>query len=132
MADDPLELLRRRRLEQRLAVVEGLGELDRPCCGGRAARSSRALPLDERQVDERLAVELEQVEDVVDERRPGFACCIAEKLGRPWSSSAHTSPSSDAVERLDGLRRAARDAAGSADREVVAVPAAELAVAART
>ena len=53
----------------------------------------------------RLAVDLEHVEDLVDERR-GLPCCIAEKLGRPCSSSATDLAVDDRVGRAERLRRA--------------------------
>src|SRR5204863_6331584 len=55
-----------------LAVVEDLGEPD-----GAVAPVEQLLeplaPLGQRQVDKRLALELEQVEDEVDDRRPRLA-----------------------------------------------------------
>ena len=62
-----------RRLEQRLAVVEGAGDLH-----DAAARDERLEPLAalaQRQADERLAVELEQVED--RRRRAASPACPA-------------------------------------------------------
>ena len=66
LGEDTLEALLLRGLEQRLAVVEHRRELD-----GRVLvyeLLQPRVPLLERQVDERLALELEQVEEVVDER----------------------------------------------------------------
>src|SRR4029078_2383523 len=68
LRQDPLEALFLRSLEQRCTVVERL----RHPYGGVAAVEEllQALPpLDQRQIDERLAVDLEDVEDVVHERR---------------------------------------------------------------
>ena len=84
----------------------------------RVARSSSARSRSrrsrERQVDERLALDLEQVEDVVDDGVPGLPCCIAEKLGRPASSSAQTSPSSTQSGVFTACASCLRDARGSA------------------
>ena len=66
LGEDSLEPLRLRRIEQRNAVVEGRRETNR-----RVRVEQRLEPraaLRERQSDERLALELEHVEEVVDER----------------------------------------------------------------
>ena len=72
LGHDPFEVLLLGGLVERLAVVEGLGEPD-----GLVAAVEQLLqplaPLGQRQVDERLALELEQVEDEVDDRRPRLA-----------------------------------------------------------
>src|SRR5207248_3417891 len=72
LGHDPFEPLLLRRLEQRLAVVEHLGEAD---CAVAPVEQLLEPPaaLGQRQVDQRLALELEQVEDEVDERCPGLA-----------------------------------------------------------
>ena len=57
------------------------------------------MPLGQRQVDQRLALDLEHVEGRRARRRPD-PCCIAEKLARPCSSSAHDLAVEDAVRRL--------------------------------
>ena len=67
LADDPLEPLRRRRLEERGAVVERLREPD----GAVALVEQRLqplVPLGQRQVDDRLALDLEDVEEIEHER----------------------------------------------------------------
>src|SRR4029077_16670272 len=67
LGDQPLESLRLRDLEQRVAVVEVLGEGDRRDALVEQLPQLR-LALGQRQVEERLTVELEQVEGVEDER----------------------------------------------------------------
>ena len=113
-----LELLRGRRLEQGVAVLEAF----RPEHGAVAAVEQLLQPrppLAKRQVDERQPVGLEEVEDVVDER--AFA---ALQLGeaRP---AGRIEPADLAVE--DGVRRLHRSRylvrdLGEPRRQVLAVP----------
>ena len=69
LRDNSLQLLLPGGREQCLAVVEGLRESHRPVAFVEELLEPLAA-LDERQVDQRLALDLEHVEDVVDERRP--------------------------------------------------------------
>ena len=77
---DPLELLLLGRGEQRVAVVEALRELHDPVPLVEELLEPLA-PLLERQVDHRLALDLEQVEHVVDDRRPALALLHRREAG---------------------------------------------------
>ena len=68
LGDDPLEVLLLCSLEQRLAVVERLGQPHRLVPAIEELLQQLAA-LDEWQVDDRFALDLEHVEDVVDDRR---------------------------------------------------------------
>ena len=68
LGDDPLEPLLLRRAVQRGTVLERLREPDGPIAPVEQRRQPPA-PLAQRQIDERLALELEQVEGLVDDRR---------------------------------------------------------------
>ena len=107
LGDDPLEPLRARRLEQARAVARmGGGDSPRRSRTARAPRGSLAAPVG--QLHQRVAVEVEQVEDRVDDRRArrepphggGEVTCMRRwrrpKLGRPSSSNATISPSNTA------------------------------------
>ena len=79
-----------------------------------SSASSRAAPLDERQVDERLALELEQVEDLVDDRRAGLAL-LHRREARPALLVERADLAVEhAVGGLHRLRELLRDARGSA------------------
>ena len=122
LGDDPLEPLLLRRAEQRLAVLERLREPD-----GAVAPVEQRLqppaPLAQRQIDERLALELEQVEGLVDERRARLAL-----LHRGEARPAALVEGADlavehAVRRLHRSREFLRDVRETR-RQIVAVPAA--------
>ena len=64
---DPFQTLLSRRLEKRRAVVEDLGDPDIRLAGDHE-RPEPLVALDERLVEQGLAVELEKVEEIEDER----------------------------------------------------------------
>ena len=72
LGHDPFELPLLGRRQQGRPVLERLGELHGAVALVQQLLEPRA-PLRERQIDHRLAVHLEQVEEVVDDRRPGLA-----------------------------------------------------------
>jgi hypothetical protein len=123
LGDHALEPLLARRLEQRRAVVEGLGDPDRPVAAVEQLVEPLA-PFGERPVEERLPLHLEDVEDVVDDRRSRLPLLH----GREARSTLLVERADLAVEhRVRGperLRQLLRHV-GEADREVVAVPARE-------
>ena len=95
LREDPLEALFFGGAEESLAVVEQLNDLHRSRALVEQLRES--LPArGQRLLDQWLAFHLEHVERDEDVARAGEACCIAENVARPSSSSAHTSPSSTA------------------------------------
>ena len=71
LAHDPLEVLLLGGAQQRLSVVERLGEAHRPVPPVEQLPQTGSA-FREREVDHRLAVHLEQVEHVVDDRRAGL------------------------------------------------------------
>ena len=115
---------------ERLAVLERLGELDAAAAAVEQRARAAARRSRERQVDERLAVDLEHVERDVDVRRPGRRPAASRRSspGRPRRART-TSPS----RTQSGVRTApcerARDGR-EAPGQVVVGAAAELALAA--
>ena len=120
MATTPSSSCWRAAAEQRLAVVE----LRRDEHAGAAPNEllEPRAPLRERLVDERLGLDLEQVEENEDGRAP--PSWRSEKRERPLSSSAQISPSSTASEERIA-RVAARAHVDETAGEVVPVPARE-------
>src|SRR5262249_42949590 len=81
LGDDPLEPLLLGRLEERVAVVEQRRE---PYVAVPAVeqRVKALAPLGERERDHGLTVDLEHVEDLVDDRRPGLSL-LHRRKARP-------------------------------------------------
>src|SRR5581483_302107 len=108
LRDHTLEPLGDDRLVERLAVVERVRVQDRAVAPVEEVREPRA-PVDERQVDERLALDLEQVEDVVDDRRTGLALLHQREARPPLLVESADLAVEHAVRRLQRLRQLARD-----------------------
>ncbi len=125
LRDDPFEVLRSCDLEERVAVLEPFRHGDRARSQVDQLRESR-LALVQRQIDERLAVELEQVERVVDELpRALLQLGEARAPGRVDPRHLAVDDRVRASHRLD--ERPGHVA--EATRQVVAVPRDELALA---
>src|SRR6266498_1553313 len=123
LRDDPLELLLLRGLQKRLAVVERFGQPH----GAIPPVEELLQPLaalDEGEVDERLAFDLEQVEDVVDERRSRLPLLHGGEARAARLVEGADLAVEHAVGCLDGLRDLLGDVRETS-REVVAVPARE-------
>ena len=121
LGDDALELLRRRRLLQAGPVVESLREEDGAVPAVEKADELLA-PLLERAVDDRRALDLEDVEHVVDDR-PASLLHRGEARAALFVERADLAVE-DAVRSLDRRRQRPRDVL-EARREVVPVPADE-------
>src|SRR3954451_8728011 len=107
LGDPALELLLLRRLEERVAVLEGLREPDRAVAPVEQAVEQLA-PLGQREVEQRLPVQLEQVEEVVDDRRSAL---LHEREARPALLVDRADLAvNDAVRRAQRLRELLRDA----------------------
>ena len=102
LAHDPLEPALLRRFVERLAVGEPLRELDRAVAAVEQLAQELA-PLRERQLDHRLAVHLEQVEDVVDDRRARLSLLHRREARAPLVVERADLAVDDAVGRLQRL-----------------------------
>ena len=126
LGDDPLEVLLARDVQQRLAVVEAVrvGDRRHPLV---EHPPQTLLALDERQVDERLTVHLEQVEREVDERTAALLQLGEARLaGRVDARDLAVEHGVRRLHRLDDRLRHLREAVV----ETVAVARDELALAA--
>src|SRR5581483_7501835 len=121
LGDDSLELLLPGRLVQRLPVLELLGQANRPVAPVEERLEPRAA-VAERQVDERLALELEQVEGLVHDRRPGLPLLHRREAGAPLLVERADLAVEHAVRSLQSSRNRGRDSAETL-RQVVAVSA---------
>ena len=113
LRDDPLELLLLRGREERLAVLERLGQAHR--AAGRVEQLREALaPLRERQVEERDAVGLEHVEDVeqLRARRPAASRRSWRARCRRASRPRRRGPRSASARRAGGRAATVGEALG--------------------
>ena len=123
LGEDALQALFLRRLVERLAVLEGLREPD-----GAIAPVEQGLELlaalDQRELDERPALQLEQVEHLVDDRRPGLSLLHRREARAALVVECANLSVEDAVGGLHRLRHLLGDG-GEPLHLVVASPAVE-------
>ena len=113
---------------QRLAVVEHRRQPDRAVALVEQRLEPRP-PLRQRQVDHRLAVQLQQVEDLVDERRPRLSLLHRREARPPLLVERAHLAVDDALRAADRLCQLLRHL-GEAAGEIVAVAGDELRLAA--
>ena len=102
LGHDPFEALLLRGCQERLSVLEGLREAH--CLVPLVQKLLQSLaPLLEREVDDRLALHLEQVEDEVDDRRAGLALLHRREARPALVVQGADLAVDDAVRGLEGL-----------------------------